>query len=473
VEYYVHLLGFEKVGQIQKDMITHMTSGHMGVRIHVFRGSSKSFLVDLLAIWRILRCPGTKILVFSAKESNAARHIREIKKLLALSPLTAGWLNHLRMENKTSMDFSFSPLEAAPSIQCCGIDTAIEGARSDLIICDDAEVAGNSRTMNARAWLIQRLNEMQNIIHPTPRWTGDTEQAEMTQIVVLGTYYSQFSIYIPPTDGSGHPLKGFAVFHRAALDSSDESTFPERFTTAVLHKKRATMQEREWVLQYMLDISMIGSLSGVLDWPKIVRKKVDPATIQHITLTLDPVAERIKGKRHFMEADEVAYTISGMIRGPTGQLNRLHIMRIHGSSKHTTEDFIRHVIIPDIVKYKVMRVQVESNMPTHHNMMARILVEQRVTTCGLMEPYFSTRNKHDRILSYLEPNINSGRVSFEPEVLEDEQTAYQLKDLTYMALPGHDDRLDSLCQAVEIFSPHLAIPDTQSYNAKAVYIREG
>jgi len=450
-----------------------MVSGHMGVRIHVFRGSSKSFLVDLLILWRILRCPSTKILVMAAKESNAARHVRELKKLMALSPLTAGWLNCLRMENKTSLDFTFSTQEAAPSIQCCGLDTSVEGARADLIILDDGEVAGNSRTMNARAWLIQRLNELQNIIHPSPRFTGDTEVPEMTQIVVLGTFYSQFSIYIPPSDGSGHPLKGFAVFVRAALDLNDESTFPERFSTAVLHKKRATIDEREWVLQYMLDTSMIGALSGVLDWPKILRKKVDPATIQHITLTLDPVAERIKGQRHFMEADECAYTIGGVIRGPTGQLNRLHIMRIHGSSKHTTEDFIRHIIIPDIVKYKVMRVQVESNMPTHHNMMARILVEQKVTTCGLMEPYFSTRNKHDRILSFLEPNINGGLVSFEPEILENEQTAYQLKDLTYLALPGHDDRLDSLCQLVEVFSPHLAIPDTQSYNAATSYIREG
>lgn len=471
VVYYVKLLGFKKLGLIQREMIAHMVAGHHGVRIHVFRGSSKSFLLDLLIIWRILRAPDTKILIFSAKEANAARHIREVKKLLGLSPLTANWLNLLRTENKTMLDFTFSTQEAAPSIMCVGIDAAVEGARADLCLLDDIENAVNSRTANARAWLIQRMNECQNIVHPVPRFTD--EEAEKTAIVVVGTFFSQFTVYKPPSDGSGHPLKGFAVYHKAALDEKDESTFPERFPTEVLHRKRATIDEREWVLQYLLDLTMIGSLSGVLDWGKIVRKKVDPKLLHHVTLTLDPVTERIKGKRHLLETDEIAYTIAGLIRGPTGKLNRLHIIKIAGSSKHATEEYIRHVVIPDLIKYKVFQVQVEANMAAAYNVMRRLLVEQKIASCGLMAPYQAKGNKHDRILCLLEPNLNSGLVTFEPSVLDDENTAYQLKDITYLALPGHDDRIDSLAQMIEVFQDHLAVPDTQQYDTSNVYIREG
>lgn len=470
VEYYVKLLGFPKVGQIQRDMVAMMVGGHQGIRMHVFRGSSKSFLLDLYIIWRLYRCPDTKILVFSAKEANAARHIREIKKLVELSPLVSWWLGQLRTENKTELDFIFSAQEAAPSIKCVGIDTAVEGARADLILADDIEIGTNSRTAASRSWLVQRMNEFQNIIHPVPRFTD--EKPELTQIVVVGTFYSQFSIYLPPIDGTGHPLKGFPVFHRAALDRHDKSTFPERFPTSVLHKKRATIEEREWVLQYMLDLSAIGSLHGVLQWDKIARKEIKRSKLHNITLCLDPVTERIKGKRHFSETDEIAMTIGALVRGPTGKLNRVHIIHVDGSNKATTEEYIRHVVVPAIVKYKVMRVQVEANMPAAWNLMKKILVEQRVQGCGVMEPYYTNINKHDRILSWLEPNVNGGLVSFEPEVLEDQTTSYQVKDLTYMALPAHDDRIDTIAQLVQVFANHLAQPDTILSDAKGSYVRD-
>ncbi len=469
VAYYCGLLGFPKVGQIQTDMIAHMVGGHMGIRMHVFRGSSKTFLVDLYIIWRILRCPDTKVLLFSANVENASTHLKDIKKLLALSPMTSGWLNCLRTDNKTVLDFTFSAQEAAPSIRCVSVERAVEGSRADLIVADDVATGINSRSPDARAWLIRRMNEFTNIIHPVPRFTPSEEIAEQTQIIVVGTYYSQFSIYVPPRDGSGHPLKGFKVFHRAALDDNDESTFPERFPTAVLHEKRATLDQREWTLQYLLDLTAIGALHGVLEWDKILRKEVPVGDLHTITLTLDPVAERIKGRRHATDTDEISYTIAGLIRGPTGKLNRVHIIEMVGSSKDATEEFIRHVVVPAIVKHKVMRVQVESNMCTAYNLMRRIIVEQKVTTCGVMEPWSSSVNKHDRILSFLEPNINSQFVSFEPSVLEDEDTAYQLKDLTYMSLPSKDDRIDSLAQMVEVFSDHLAVPDS-TYDTNETYI---
>lgn len=465
-------MGFE-IAQIQRDMIAHIVNGDMGIRIHVFRGSSKSFILDLYVIWRILRFPSTKVLIFSAKAENAARHIKEIRQLLGRSMLTRGWLKRLRLENKYELDFHFSKLEAAPNIKCVGIEGSVEGSRADLILSDDAETASNSRTDAARDWLIQRMNEYQNIIHPTPRWTGDTEKAENTQIIVVGTYFSPLSVYIPPATGGGHPLKGFPVFHRAALDSEDQTTFPERFTSRVLHRKRATIDEREWVLQYMLDLTRLGTLSGAVDWDTIIRKTIPLDEIHYTTMTLDPVAERIKGKRTTVETDEISFTIAGMVRGPTGKLNRLHIMKIAGSSKDSSEAFMRHIVVPALLEYKVMRIQVESNQPAAYNLMRRILIEQKVTTCGMMEPWAPTRNKHDRILAYLEPNIDGGLVSFDPEVLEDDETAHQLKALTYRGLPRHDDRIDSLAAMIQVFTPHLGIPDTTNYDTNAVYIREG
>ncbi len=132
---------------------------------------------------------------------------------------------------------------------------------------------------------------------------------------------------------------------------------------------------------------------------------------------------------------------------------------------------MRHVVVPAILEFNVMRIQVESNQPAAYNLMRRILIEQKVTSCGVMEPYQAKGDKCSRIISFLEPNIDGGLVSFDPSVLEDDATAHQLKALTYESLPRKDDRIDSLAQLIEIFTPHLGIPDTKE-DWNHVYVRD-
>ncbi len=472
VEHYVNLMGF-KMGDIQRELAAFMTHGDLGIRIHVFRGVGKSFLLDLYCIWRILRCWDTKILIVSAKEENASTHISELEKLIGLSPLTCGWLDSTRTANKSTLDFGFSAQEAAPSIRCVGIESTIEGSRADLILADDIEAGPNSRTDAARAWLVKRMDEFENIIHPTPRFTDPDVLPELTQIVVVGTYWSPMSVYVPPTSGEdmSHPLKGFPVFQRGALDHEDKSTFPERFSTRVLHRKRAKKSHEEWTLQFVLDLSQLSTMSGAVNFDKIIRNVVPHNKLHTITMALDPVGERIKGRSRSDGRDEIAFTIGGLIRGPSGQLNRLHIINITGSSKDSSEDFMRHVVVPAILEFNVMRIQVESNQPAAYNLMRRILIEQRVTSCGVMEPYQARGDKHDRLISFLEPNIDGGLVSFDQSVLDDDATSHQLKALTYHGMPRRNDRIDSLAQLIEIFTPHLGIPDTkQDWNS--VYVRD-
>lgn len=463
VQHFLDLHGFD-MGQIQRDMIDFMVAGHQGIRVHVFRGASKSFLADLYVLWRIWRAPDLKVLIFSAKETNSARHIREIRRLVRLSPLTRHW--RFETDNRTTLNFAFAHPEAAPSVHAVSIESAVEGARADLIISDDSEVKVNSRTPAARAWITQRMCEFTNISHPKSRFIPKGEEhddmwkPELTQVVVIGTYYSQFSVYIPRADGEGHPLKDFAVYQCGALTEHEESTFPERFTTTELLRRRDILPASEWTLQYLLDPEAIGDTEGVIKWSKVVTKTVDPKHLYYTTLCFDPVGERIRGF-HKHDGDEMAFAIGGLIAGEKGNKNHLHILEIDGSNKHTSEDFIRNIMIPAIIRHKVQRVQVEANIESAYLLVQRILLEEKVNV-ALMEPFRAIKNKHDRLIGFLEPNVNAGIVSFEPEVVSpaNHTTVYQMKALTHLSLPSGDDRIDALAQLVEMFAKHLAMPDT-------------
>lgn len=462
VQHYLDLHGF-KIGKIQREMIHHLTCGHSKVAIHVFRTAGKSFLVDLYIIWRILRTPDIKILILSANENLAKMHIRRIKKFLKLSPITRGW--KFRSITKTSIDFDFSFQEEVPSIVTLGIGAAVAGIRADLVIGDDIESRVNAKTPQTRMDLLGQLEDIINVLHPSCRFIpeGETQDPlwlpEKTSSVILGTYYSQFSIYLPPIEpGEAHPLQGYVVYKMAALDSNDESTFPERITTMELRMRRATKRV-DWTLQYALDPEQIANIHGVIRWDKLVTKRVDPKTISYITLCLDPTGERLKRMPGVVQDnDELAFAIGGLVTGVKGNKNRLHILDIIGSNQHTSEDFIKHVLIPAINKWGVTRVQVESNMPAAFNLVQRILIQEKVQV-GLMPPFMAKRGKHERCMNSLESNLNSGVVTFEPEVLQDRQTAYQLKDLTAISLPAHDDRIDALAQLVDVFEKNLALPD--------------
>ena len=484
LEHMVLLHGFT-MGQIQRDMAQFMTAGHLGLRLHTFRGASKSFTIDCYCVWRIFRNPDTKIMLLSAKETNASRHIKEIRRMVQLSPLTKHWT--YRTSNQTMLDFAFSMPEGAPSIMATSIDSTIEGSRADILIADDVEAGPNSKTPASRAWIRQRFQEMDNICHGVCRFipkgeslTDDCWQPERTNFLVVGTFWSRNSAYLPDSMECAddvHPLADYAVFIRPALDKFNESNFPEKFPTSVMLQKLSTKTKAERALQYELCPSKIGDLQGVIS--QTITLRVDPNLAKVITLFYDPTGERIKGPHRISGGrDEAALVVCGLIPGGGGSFNRLHVFEITGCDKRHTEQFIRECIIPACNKWNVERVQVESNIAQAYNSVCRIFAEERRSggtleiPVAVMPPFNATTNKHERIIQYLEPNLNAGLVTFQPEVLQDPKTVYQLEELSYIALPLRCDRIDALAQGVESFATHLAMPAGDKNSLGGTYIRD-
>ena len=107
-----------------------------------------------------------------------------------------------------------------------GLAGNITGARADLIVCDDIEVAGNCDTPAKRAELRSRLAETEFVL--TPDGT----------ILYVGTPHCAETLYLPP----GHTdawLVGYRRLVVPILDAAGESAWPERFAVEDVTALRA------------------------------------------------------------------------------------------------------------------------------------------------------------------------------------------------------------------------------------------
>lgn len=143
------------------------------------------------AAWRLLRDPDTKILIVSKSKIPQARDtVRLIRGWLR----TVWFLRHLdpslnENDGATDQTFQFdvagSSESKTPSVLAQGIDGAITGSRAHLVIGDDIETDDNTKTVDARQALDQKVNELFNIAT-----FGEKE------VVYFGTFWHEQSVYL-------------------------------------------------------------------------------------------------------------------------------------------------------------------------------------------------------------------------------------------------------------------------------------
>ncbi|WP_043338452.1 phage terminase large subunit [Belnapia moabensis] len=183
-----------------------------------FRGCGKSTLVGLFCAWRLLRAPDTRILVLAADQVLAAKMVAQVRRILERHPLCRQLLPE-RAESWAADRFTVSRKAVLrdPSMLAQGIGGNITGARADLIICDDVEVAGNCDTAGKREELRERLGECEFVLVPGGG------------ILYVGTPHCAETLYLPPEEPAAF-LRGYRRLALPLLDAEGRSAWPERFT---------------------------------------------------------------------------------------------------------------------------------------------------------------------------------------------------------------------------------------------------
>jgi hypothetical protein len=201
-----------------------------------FRGSGKSTIVGLYCAWWLHRWPDSRILVLAADQWLAIRMVANVRRIIERHPLCAA----LRPDapDAWAMDrFTVARPSVLrdPSMLAQGIAGNITGARAELIICDDVEVAGNCDTPGKREELRERLAECEFVLVP-----GGS-------ILYVGTPHTNQTLY----DTQGF-LRGYRRLALPVMDAAGRSAWPERFPRDVIEGLRDRTGPRHFTRQMLL-----------------------------------------------------------------------------------------------------------------------------------------------------------------------------------------------------------------------------
>lgn len=227
-----------------------------------FRGVGKSWIAAVLCLALLLRNPQLNIVVVSASKHRSDAFTQFCLKLIDEVPE----LRHLRPrenQRRSMVCFDVGPARAAQaaSVLAVGITGQMTGARADIIIADDIEVANNSETVDQREKLAEKVKEFEALLKPGGRilylGTPQTEDSIYNRLPERGYTIRIWPILYPDEkqtaayDGRLAPL----IRDRVAADPSliGRSTEPTRFTDLDIEGRRLSYGPAGFALQYMLD----------------------------------------------------------------------------------------------------------------------------------------------------------------------------------------------------------------------------
>lgn len=239
-------------------------AGDRRLLLMAFRGCGKSTLVGLFCAWCLLRQPATRILVLAADHALATRMVATVRRILQRHPLCADLLPDRQGGDWAADRFTVArdAVLRDASMLAVGIGGNITGARADLIICDDVEVAGNCDTPAKRTALRERLAETEFVLVP-----GGT-------ILYVGTPHCTDSLYRPPGEDGAAFLAGYRRLVVPLLDGAGRSAWPERFPVAEV----AALRDRVGPLQFrrQMLLEAVAEEAARLDPALLVRYADEP-----------------------------------------------------------------------------------------------------------------------------------------------------------------------------------------------------
>jgi len=242
-------------------LAARVAAGDRRLLLMAFRGSGKSTLVGLFCAWTLYRAPQTRILVLAADLALATRMVATVRRILARHPLCGSLLPD-HGEGPWASDRFTVAREAVlrdASMMAAGISGNITGARADLIICDDVEVAGNCDTPGKREALREHLTESAFVLVP-----------EGT-VLYVGTPHTAESLY---AEGPECFLAGYHRLVLPLLDEAGNSAWPERFPAQVALALRDRVGPLAFRRQMLLQ--PVVEQAARLDPAAIARYAVEP-----------------------------------------------------------------------------------------------------------------------------------------------------------------------------------------------------
>ena len=483
----------------------YLQHGPKRLQIQAFRGVGKSWITGAFVLWTLFNDAEKKIMIISASKERADNMSIFLQKLIIETP----WLVHLRPKSddsrwsRISFDVNCSPHQA-PSVKSVGITGQLTGSRADLMILDDIEVPGNSMTEMMREKLLQLCTEAESILTPK----------KDSRIMYLGTPQTTFTIYRKLAERNYRPFVWPARYPRSLsnyegllapqlqedIDVGAEAwdvTDPDRFSSDDLVEREAAMGRSNFMLQFMLDTTLSDAEKFPLKFSDLIITAInptqapdsvvwcsDPRNVLKDLPTVGLPGDYFYSPMH-LQGEWGPYTETICSVDPSGRgtdetaatyiSQRNGFLYVHeirayrdGYSDNTLLDILR-----GCKRYNVTKLLIETNFGD--GIVAELFKKhlQQTKQAIDVEEVRANVRKEDRIIDALEPVMNQHRLIVDRKVVEwdysSNKEAAPEERLLYMLFyqmsrmcrekgaVKHDDRLDSLAQAVKYFTDAMGI----------------
>lgn len=479
-------LGLGEPSPLQYAIAHRIQNGPRDFQLQAGRGAGKSTIMAAYASWLLLRDPDTTIMVVSAGADKAIKFISQVRQILGSVP----YMHHLTprdFDKDNAFGFNVAARTRKGQDLSCyakGVTGQLTGSHADYILLDDIEIEKNSDTPAARAKLLDRLTELEQIRNPV----------EHGRIIFLGTYQSTDSIYLrlpykivkfpavmPDPEIESQMLHVDEYILGLDVESGytvDAMRFPQH----VLDERLAKIGSRHFALHYLLDPTLsdaskyplrledliVMDVSTEMFPEKVVWSRGTPLKIPSFGLNNDflygPMWKSSEMKEYtttqmFVDpsgrgADETAICVASFVNGYV----IIHaLLGLDGGYDETVLMKIARIAN----QYGVSVINVEANYGD--GMFASLLrpIVNQVCRIGI-EEFKVKGNKERRILDTLEPIMAQHRLVFDTSAIKDKENQIQISRMQdRRGALKHDDRVDILASAVSTWSDELVInPDT-------------
>ena len=481
-------LGIGEPTPAQYAMADALQDGPTDMQLQAGRGFGKSVITSCLASWFLLKDPNTTILVVSATSNKAAEFVSMTRRILDLVP----YCEHLQPGDHTTDNAFAFDVECRTKVgqdKSCfarGINSQITGSHADYVIGDDIEIEGNCETAAARAKLMTKVSEFEQIRNVGGR------------VIFLGTPQIKDSIY--NNLKSGYPVTKFPAV-MPDLDSVMEvedvndwvlklnieqgaPTQPERFSMEVLMERMAKIGPKLFDLHYKLDTTLADFEKFPLRLGDLVVLDVNPDSCPEKIVWSS--SKPMKGMPFFGLSGDLIYEPMWVSDNYIPYTQRVMYIDPSGRGEDETAICIAsfangYIYIHELVgfmggyeknilkkiarlayEYKVKLVRVESNFGDA--MFCQLLAPIMMDICGsvAIEDFRASGRKESRIISSLEPVMSQHRLVFDKRAIAQEETQKQITRIFDKrgALPK-DDRIDCLAATVSHWENLLCLDVNQ------------
>tara|TARA_R100001594_G_scaffold29140_6_gene54566 strand:- start:5103 stop:6755 length:1653 start_codon:yes stop_codon:yes gene_type:complete len=477
-------LGIGEPTAAQYAMADALQNGPKDMQLQAGRGFGKSVITACLVSWFLLKDHNSTVLVVSATANKATEFISMTRRILDLVP----YCSHLQPKDSDSDNaFAFNvgcrdKVGQDKSCYARGISSQITGSHAEYVVGDDIEIEGNCETANARAKLLNKVSEFEQIRNVGGR------------VIFLGTPQIRDSIYNQLKDG--YPVTKFPAVipdKNNPMECEDVNpwvwetgldtgmpTQPERFPEEVLYERQAKIGPRLFALHYKLDTSLADAekyplrLSDlvVLDLsPDVCPEKVVWANsvpmrrVPSFGMAGDIIYEPMWVSEKFIPYTQTALFVDPAGRGTdetavcvasfaNGYIFVHELMGLEGGYDKAVLLKIAKVAY----EYGIKLIRVESNWGDA--MFCQLLRPVVAEICGqvAIEEYRVSGAKESRMISMLEPIMASHRLCFNTKAIKEEETQKQITRLHEgRGALKHDDRVDVLSAAVAYWEDNLGV----------------